>query len=123
MRIRQLLSGALLSAWITTSAAQPVTLMEVQRAAAANIDVSLARRALAAARGDVLAADHAPIPQLTAKASQIDLQNGIGAGNVLRDKRIDKSLGIDWTLERGGKREARTGGALATGQAARPEGQ
>jgi cobalt-zinc-cadmium efflux system outer membrane protein len=100
-----------------------MTLADVQRAAAANIDVSLARRALAGARGDVLAADHAPVALLTAKASQMDLQNGLGPGNVFRDKRIDKSLGIDWTIERGGKRDARTGAALANVQAARADVQ
>lgn len=114
------MSGLCLSACAAAAAwSQPVTLADVQRAAAANIDVSLARRAVAAARGDVLAADHAPIPQLTAKASQMDLQNGLGPGNVFRDKRIDKSLGVDWTLERGGKREARTAAAQANAQAAR----
>jgi cobalt-zinc-cadmium efflux system outer membrane protein len=126
MRIRHLLSGVWLCVFACAgagAAAQAVTLAEVQRAAAANIDVSLARRALAAARGDVLAADHAPVPQLTAKASQMDLQHGIGAGNVFRDKRIDKSLGIDWTLERGGKRDARTAAAQAGVQAARADMQ
>lgn len=118
------MSGVCLSALAASAAwAQPVTLADVQRAAAANLDVSLARRALAAARADVASADHAPVPQLTAKASQMDLQHGLGPGNVLRDKRIDKSLGIDWTLERGGKREARTGAALANERAARADVQ
>jgi cobalt-zinc-cadmium efflux system outer membrane protein len=122
MRIRHLLSGVGLSVLACVGAsAQPVTLADVQRAAAANIDVSLARRALAGARGDVLAADHVPVPQLTAKASQMDLQNGLGPGNVFQGKRIDKSLGIDWTLERGGKREARTGAALANVEAAKAD--
>lgn len=98
-----------------------VTLRAAQAAAASNVDVVIARRALDVARGDVIAADHAPSPQLIAKASQMDLQHGIGGGSLLRDKRIDKSLGIDWTLERGGKREARTALALANAQAARAD--
>jgi cobalt-zinc-cadmium efflux system outer membrane protein len=44
---------------------------------------------------------------LSAKASSIDLQNGIGGGNVLTRKRIDKGIGLDWTWERGDKRELR----------------
>ncbi len=103
--------------------AQPagLTLAQAQRAAAANIEVSLARRSLAAARADVLAADHAPAPVLSAKASSIDLQNGPGPGNVLRDKRIDKSIGIDWTLERGDKRGLRTRAAQFNADAARAD--
>jgi cobalt-zinc-cadmium efflux system outer membrane protein len=45
---------------------------------------------------------------LSAKTSQMDLQNGIGDGNFLTEKRIDKSIGMDWTWERGNKRELRT---------------
>ena len=119
MRIRHLWVAALLCACAFCAGA--VTLEEAQRAAADNLDVSIARRAWAAARGDVMAADHAPPPQLTAKASQIDLQNGVGGGNVFRDKRIDKSIGLDWTLERGNKRELRTRAAQAGEQAARAD--
>lgn len=85
----------------------PLTLSEVLLAARDNADVRFSRQALAAARADILAADHAPAPVLSAKAASIDLQNGIGAGN-LANKRIDNSIGIDWVWERGGKRRART---------------
>lgn len=85
-----------------------LTLAEVLRAARDNSEVAIARQSLAAARADVLAADHAPAPLLTGKLSSIDLQNGVGGGNALTGKRIDKSIGIDWTWERGGKRAART---------------
>ena len=113
MSLRPLILGAiLLAAW--PARAQPaspssaVSLSQVMQAARENLDVSLARRALAAAQADVASADHAPAPVLSAKAASIDLQNGVGTGNLLRDKRIDKSLGIDWTWERGNKRELRT---------------
>ena len=43
-------------------------------AARDNSDVALAGHALAAARADILAADHAPAPVLSAKAASIDLQ-------------------------------------------------
>lgn len=91
--------------------AQRVSLAEVLQAARLNLDVSMARRQLTAAQGDALAADHAPAPVLSAKASSIDLQNGVGGGNVLTQKRIDKAIGLDWTWERGNKRELRTRGA------------
>ncbi len=97
-----------------------LTLDEVLGAARQSPDVALARQALEAARADILAADHAPIPQLTTKLSSIDLQNGIGAGN-LAQKRIDSSVGIDWTWERGGKRAARTAAAVRGADAARAD--
>lgn len=98
-----------------------LSLAEVLQAARDNPDVVLARQALAAARADVQAADHAPVPVLSAKAASIDLDNGLGGGRLLRDKRIDKGLGIDWTLERGGKRVLRTDAAQRAAQAARSD--
>ncbi len=102
-------------------AATTMTLAQALQAARSNIDVSLARRALAAAQGDVASADHAPAPVLTTKASQMDLQHGIGGGNLFRDKRIDKSLGMDWTWERGNKRELRTRAAQSNASAAQAD--
>ncbi len=93
------------------AAAQALSLTEVLAAARNNFDVQSARQAVAGAQGDVLAADRSPFAQLSAKTSSIDLQNGIGAGNVLTQKRIDKSVGIDWTWERGNKRALRTAAA------------
>ena len=126
MSLRPLILGAiLLAAW--PARAQPaspsstVSLLQVMQAARENLDVSLARRALAAAQADVASADHAPAPVLSAKAASIDLQNGVGAGNLLRDKRIDKSLGIDWTWERGNKRELRTRAAKFSADAAQAD--
>jgi len=98
-----------------------ITLEQALLAARNNLDVSLAQRAFDAARADVLSADRAPTPTLTAKASSIDLQNGVGPGNVMRDKRIDKSIGFDWTLERGNKRELRTRSAQRAALAAQAD--
>jgi cobalt-zinc-cadmium efflux system outer membrane protein len=103
---------------ISPADAAALTLTEALQAAARNIDVAIASRAAAAAQADVAAADHAPLPQLTAKLSQIDLQNGVGPGNLLRDKRIDKSVGLDWTWERGDKRGLRTEAARRAASAA-----
>ena len=96
----------------------PLTLAQVLAAARDNLSVALARASVDAARADILAADHAPLPLLSAKTAAIDLQNGIGGGNLLRDKRIDKSIGLDWTWERGGKRALRTLAAERSAEAA-----
>ena len=95
----------------------PISLAQALQAARGNLDVSLARRALAAAQADITAANHAPAPVLSAKAASIDLQNGIGAGTPAQ-KRIDKAIGLDWTFERGNKRELRTLAARRTASAA-----
>ena len=97
------------------------SLSQALQAARNNLDVSLARRALAAAQGDVLAADHAPAPTIITKAASIDLQNGIGGGNLFSRKRIDKSIGVDWTWERGNKRELRTASAQRSAAAAQAD--
>lgn len=115
----------------TTGALNPVTriapatgslgLVQALQAARDNLDVSLASRVLGAAQADILAADRAPFPVLTTKASQMDLQNGMGPGNALTQKRIDKSLGVDWTWERGNKRELRTRVAQRSAAAAQAD--
>ncbi len=87
--------------------ARPLLLKEALKAALGNFEVRAAQEGVRAAEGDVLSADHAPVPILSSKASSMDLQNGIGGGSVLRDKRIDKSLGVDFTYERGDKRALR----------------
>ncbi len=97
--------------------AAPLTLDEVLTAARSNLDASMAARSLEGARADVLAADHTPVPQLSARVSQIDAINGIGPGNPLQ-KRIDKGVGLDWTWERGGKRALRTESARRSAAAA-----
>jgi cobalt-zinc-cadmium efflux system outer membrane protein len=105
---------------LTLSAAQAevLTLADTLAAAGGNLDVAIATRGLAAAQADIAAADHAPLPQLSAKLSQIDLQNGIGGGSLLGQRRIDKGLGLDWTWERGNKRGLRTEGARRSAAAA-----
>lgn len=98
-----------------------MTLAQAQRAARENLEVSLAARAIASARADVMSADHAPVPVLSAKAASIDLQHGIGAGNLFADKRVDKSIGVDWTWERGNKRQLRTRAAQLAALAAQAD--
>jgi cobalt-zinc-cadmium efflux system outer membrane protein len=96
-------------------------LEQALRAARDNLDVSFSRRVLNAAQADIVAADRAPLPVLSAKAGQIDLQHGLGSGNPLTQKRIDKAIGIDWTWERGNKRELRTRAAQRNAAAAQAD--
>ncbi len=116
---RPLLSALLLFAG-TVHAATP-TLPDVLRAAQSSIAVRIAAQAERSADADRVVADHAPLPVLTAKASQIDLQNGLGAGDPISRKRIDKSVGLDWTWERGDKRLHRTRAAQYSMDAARAD--
>lgn len=102
-------------------AAGRVSLAQALRAARQNLDVSLAQRSLAAAQADVRAADRAPVPVLSGKLSQMDLQHGLGAGNPFSQKRIDKGLGLDWTWERGNKRALRTQAAQRAAGAAQAD--
>lgn len=90
------------------SAGMVLSYQDVLRLSTQNIDVSLARRSVDAAKADVLSANRAPLPTLTAKTSSIDLQNGTGTGSLWQEQRIDKSVGLDWTYERGEKRALRT---------------
>ncbi|MBS0294049.1 MAG: TolC family protein [Proteobacteria bacterium] len=103
--------------------AAELTLVQALTAARDNSDVALARHAAEAARADVRSADHAPIPVLTTKAASMDLQHGLGPGNALTRKRIDKSIGIDWTWERGNKRALRTLAAQRASDAAESDVQ
>lgn len=103
------------------SSASPMTLQEALQAARNNSDVKLATQALRAAQADIAAADHAPSPTLTTKATSMDLQKGLGPGNVLTQKRIDKSIGVDWTWERGNKRQLRTQAATQNASAAQAD--
>ncbi len=102
--------GSALQAQTATQsqAVRSITLTEALATATQNMDAIIAKQQLQGARADVLAANHAPLPTLSASISQIDLQKGVGGGSWLGDKRVDKSIGIDWTWERGSKRVLRT---------------
>jgi cobalt-zinc-cadmium efflux system outer membrane protein len=126
MSIRQLLlwAGLVLPAALlaqTPPALVEVTLQQALQAAQDNLDVVLARRVLASAQADVASADRAPFPVFSASISEIDLQNGNGSGRPWQDKTYDKSVGLDWTWERGNKRELRTLTAQRSADAVRAE--
>ena len=118
---------AVLAASTGSASAQAVsnapTLRDVLQAVNNSAEVRLARQAQVGAEADVLTADHAPLPVLSAKLSQIDLQNGLGAGDWLGRKRVDKGVGLDWTYERGDKRAHRTNAARRTVAATAAEAQ
>ena len=125
MSIRQLRVWGGRPAWwgllglpLAALAQSPLGLDQVLGLASANLEVNISQRNLDAARADIVSADHAPLPVLSARTSSIDLQNGIGGGNVWRDKRIDKGMGLDFTYERGNKRQLRTQAAQSNAMAA-----
>ncbi|MFM7024744.1 MAG: TolC family protein [Limnohabitans sp.] len=93
-----------------------LSLEQVLQAARKNPDVLAAQRAFDAARADVRTADRAPAPVLSTGVSSIDLRNG--SGSFWTQKRLDKSLGMDWTWERGNKRGLRTEAAERAARAA-----
>ena len=105
-----------------TATPSPLSLPQALQAARLNPDAMAAQRAAEAARADVRAADRAPAPTLSAGVSSIDLQNGSGNGSFWTQKRLDKSLGLDWTWERGNKRALRTEVAERNARAAQADG-
>ena len=126
MRIRQFSAPALtlacgIFAALVHAENPPLTLAQALGAARNNVDVALARNAATAAQADVMAADRAPFPTLSVKMSSIDLQHGVGDGNLVRDKPIDKGVGVDWLWERGNKRELRTQAAQRNAGAAQAD--
>lgn len=129
MSIRPLLLFSALAAalpgWcqspVATAPAPGLTLTQVLIAARDSSEVIQSRHALSAAQADIRSADHAPAPTLSLGAQSIDLQNGMGGGNLVTRKRIDKSLGVDWTWERGNKRALRTQAAQRNADAAQAD--
>jgi cobalt-zinc-cadmium efflux system outer membrane protein len=98
----------------------PLALAEVLEAARHNLDVRMAQQDVAATRADILAANRAPLPVFSAKAASAD-QIGLTNGALTSQRRIDKSLGLDWTWERGGKRSLRTQAAQSIAAASQSD--
>jgi cobalt-zinc-cadmium efflux system outer membrane protein len=97
-----------------------LALAEVLEAARQNLDVRMAQQDVAATRADILAANRAPLPVFSAKAASAD-QIGLTNGALTSQRRIDKSLGLDWTWERGGKRSLRTQAAQSIAAASQSD--
>ena len=131
MSIRQLFLSAMcltsfgLAAQTMASAeptkANALSLAQTLEAAKQNGAAKLSQQDLAAARFDVLTADRAPLPTFSAKASTSDAGNGTALTAGSAPRKTDKSWGLDWTFERGGKRGYRTEAARLIAQAAEAE--
>jgi outer membrane protein TolC len=103
----------------------PLTLNQALEAAKLNALSKLSQQDLAAANSDILAADRAPLPIFSAKATATDSATHTTTSQALAlatsQRKNDKSWGLDWTLERGGKRTHRTDAAKFNAQAAEAE--
>jgi len=103
--------------------AAPLSLAQTLEVAKQNAASRMSQQDLAAANSDILAANRAPLPTFSAKTSATDNSGQASAttGNLTSQRRTDKSWGLDWTLERGGKRMHRTDAAKLNAQAAQAE--
>ena len=122
MSIRHNLLGG--SLWLAASlawaqaSAPNLSLEQVLQAATQHPQVQSLERQAQAAQADVQSADRAPAPTLSAGLSSIDLQRTPNQSNGLSMSRMDKSVGLDWTWERGNKRALRVEGAQRVAEAA-----
>jgi len=106
-----------------TAPSAPLSLAQTLEAAKLNAASRMSQQDLAAANSDILAADRAPLPTFSAKTSATDNsgQASVTADSLNSQRRTDKSWGLDWMLERGGKRTHRTDAAKLNAQAAKAE--
>jgi cobalt-zinc-cadmium efflux system outer membrane protein len=133
MSIRQLLLYAFCLSNISLFAQTPApsahtapatfTLGQTLEAAKINAASRLSQQDLMAARSDILSADRAPLPTFSAKAAATDNASQTSSLQALSapQRKTDKSWGLDWTLERGGKRAHRTEAAKLTALAVQAE--
>lgn len=77
-----------------------------QRMLAHDPALAAARIALRGSQGDLVAAGRRPVAELELGTSKYSRIEGMGPGRV-HDKRLDSTLGVGWTWERGGKRRLR----------------
>ncbi len=71
-----------------------------------NPDLRAAALELRGVQGDVQTAALRPATELSIGTSKISPKHGIGSGRW-QDKRVDSTVGLGWTWERGGKRALR----------------
>ncbi len=108
----------------STALAGPLSLAQTLEAAKLNAAARISQQDLAAAKSDILAANRSPLPTFSAKAAATDatsVNNGTGLPSANAPRKTDKSLGLDWTFERGGKRALRTEAAQLNAQAAQAD--
>ena len=134
MSIRQLLLYAICLANFSLAAqtipsispalAGPISLVQILETAKSNAAAKFSQQELAAAKSDILSANRAPLPTFSAKTTSTDTgsaTNGSGLPAGYMPRKSDKSLGLDWTYERGGKRTFRTEAAQLNAQAAQAD--
>ncbi len=85
---------------------------------ARNRELINARRITESAEADVISAAAPPNPNLAIATSRISPGIGVGTGR-LSDKRVDTLIGVSQLIERGNKRELRSGAAEFAAVAAR----
>ncbi|HGM7321057.1 TPA: TolC family protein [Stenotrophomonas maltophilia] len=99
--------AAVLAALLCAPAASALSLAEAQRAMEAhNPDLHAAALELRGVQGDAQTAALRPATELSIGTSKISPKHGIGPGRW-QDKRVDSTVGLGWTWERGGKRALR----------------
>ncbi|OMP41630.1 hypothetical protein BMR86_01015 [Stenotrophomonas sp. KAs 5-3] len=97
----------MLATLLCAPAASALSLQEAQRAMEAhNPDLRAAALELRGVQGDAQTAALRPATELSIGTSKISPKHGIGPGRW-QDKRVDSTVGLGWTWERGGKRALR----------------
>jgi cobalt-zinc-cadmium efflux system outer membrane protein len=116
MRPRPAAAVALLLAATPTLA---LTLSQAERLVLErNPDIAVGGSLLASAQGGIIAAGQRPNPTLSMQTLNYNPDKGLGSGPP-RDKNVDSTLGLTWTVERGDKRALRLGAAEGALNAAR----
>ncbi|WMJ69367.1 TolC family protein [Stenotrophomonas sp. 24(2023)] len=99
--------AVLVAAVVCAPAASALTLADALRAMEAhNPDLRAAALELRGVQGDALTAALRPEAELALGTSKYSAQQGLGPGGP-QHKRLDSTLGVGWTWERGGKRALR----------------
>lgn len=99
--------AVLIAAVVCAPSASALTLADAMRAMEAhNPDLRAAAAELRGVQGDALTAALRPPAELALGTSKYSPQQGLGPGGP-QHKRLDTTLGLGWTWERGGKRALR----------------
>lgn len=118
MKSNRIVEPLVLALLLSPFTAQALSLAEAEQALQArNPELEAARIELRGAQGDLLATRRRPPAELALGSSKFSPKEGVGPGRW-QHKRLDSTLGLSWTWERGGKRRLRTGSAQAATDAA-----
>ena len=107
--------AAVLATLLCAPTASALSLQEAQRAMEAhNPDLRAAALELRGVQGDVQTAALRPATELSIGTSKISPKHGIGSGRW-QYKRVDSTVGLGWTWERGGSAHCASAGGRAAG--------